>query len=424
MSKKVRIKWKVAIPMAILALLVLYLIISLVVGLFTKNPSKDSDIYTPCNLTGKQTLKILQNEDRTNVAVVKDYNFYGESLNLYYEAYDRNMANAGTLTGKQLVLIDMCSDKKITFDITRNLDTQIDIAKLEPGFYSVYTQEGEKFTRLYADKSILSNNTIYSVTRNGKRTRVELIANQKLFDAKDATESRLDRPYLYLNVTAEEVKEDTTEYDIVIITAPALTLQHVSPVGESANGIVEATELQAVADELKTILEEKGLKVSVIKGGGDDYLMYYGKDGVVGKAYKSDAKYAIYLDMVTLDYEILMVHSSYVSDAFASSVFEKLKGIGLYSGNELTKSNRMNGDAGAADAYYEIRELGGVALGTGTFSATSAQNEAYKDHKKGINAIEIITTNIRNASSVSLWNQKKAEMAKAIAEGVLAYLNR
>lgn len=421
--KKRKIKWKVAIPMAVLALLVLYLVLSLVIGLFTKKPS-ESNMFTPCNLTGKQTLKILENEDRTNVAVVKDYNFYGESLNLYYEVYDRNMAKSGTLDGKQIVLIDMCSDNKITFDISRNLDAQIDIAKLKPGFYSIYTLEGEKYTRLYADKSITRDNVLYSVTRNGKRIRVELVANQKLFDAEGATESRLDRPYLYLNVTSEAVSEETSEYDLVIITAPALTLDHVSPVGESANGIVEATELQAVADQLKNILTEKGLKVNVIKGGGDEYLKYYGKAGVVGKAYNSGAKYAIYLDMVTLDYEILMVHSSYVSDSFASSVFSKLKGIGLYSGNELTKSNRLDGDSGEADAYFEIRELGGVGLGTGTFSSTSAQNADYKNYKKGINAIEIITTNIRNASSVSLWNQKKADMAKAIAEGVLEYLGR
>jgi len=146
--------------------------------------------------------------------------------------------------------------------MSREVDRGIDIGSLKPGFYAVYTVSEDGFhTRLYFEKSIYSDNIVHSVTRNGKRTTVELIANKKLFDAEGAEESVLDQAYLYLKVTSEDVDlANETEYDVAIVTAPALTTEGVSLVGEEYNGYVEAKELWDVAEKLKQNLEAYDLK--------------------------------------------------------------------------------------------------------------------------------------------------------------------
>ncbi len=74
------------------------------------------------------------------------------------------------------------------------------------------------------------------------------------------------------------------------------------------------------------------------------------------------------------------------------------------------------------DGEYEIRETGGSVLGTGTYSETATQNANYTDNIYGINTIKIITTNIYDADSVSLWTSCKDSVAQAIADAFLQYL--
>ncbi len=430
MAKKRKIRYDRLIPLAILALLVVYLILSLLIHLLFgggKDNKKDEKIYTLCNLSAKKTLALVNKEDRQNVAMLKDYNFYGESMNLYYDVYNREMSSEKTLNGQTLALIDMCSGEETKLTMSREVDRGIDIGSLKPGFYAVYTvSEDGVHTRLYFEKSIYSDNIVHSVTRNGKRTTVELIANKKLFDAEGAEESVLDQAYLYLKVTSEDVDlANETEYDVAIVTAPALTTEGVSLVGEEYNGYVEAKELWDVAEKLKQNLEAYDLKVIMLKDEFDQNIMYYGTGGVAYKAYKSGVKNLIYLDMTTDDNYIETVYSSYCSERLARSIYEELVEIGLYEGGELAQSyQETDGDGGPVDEAYEIRETGGKVIGAATYSEYSRQNSSFAlNNIHGINTVKIVTSNIWSSASMEKWTQCKDRVAEAITKGYINFLN-
>ena len=427
-----RIAWKRVIPLGILCILILYLILSLIFSLFKPKEKPDESIYTLCNLNSRQTLQLVEKEDRTNKVVVTDYNFYGESLNLYYNTYDRNMASSGTMDGEKVVLKDMCSDKTYEFDISRKVDSQILLGQLTPGFYSVYTVNGETYTRVYMGRTLNSNNTITTVTRNNERMTVELIANKKLFDSENATESVLDEAYLYLKVTKVDTSAEAVpnnDYDIVVFSAPARTLDIEARVGEQNNGIVEADELFEVAQQIVQGLTDKGLRVKLMKDTADADVKYYGPGGIANLVYNSKAKYMIYLDMTRLDYEIRTLHSYYSSNLFATPVFEQLRSVGFftedYQNDYATTETGDNEALGEFDTEYEIRELGGLVLGAGTYSEASSVNASFAARNiYGVNVLKICTTNIDVASSVSRWNEKKGQIADAVVNGVMEYLSK
>ncbi|MBR0386096.1 MAG: hypothetical protein IJI05_06095 [Erysipelotrichaceae bacterium] len=425
-----RIAWKRVIPAGILLILVLYFIISLIVGLFTGG--KSSNIYTVCNLNGKQTLKAVGQEDHSSVTLVKDYKFYGEHLNFYVESYDRSSLETVIPQADSIVLADLCSNKQYEFEMQSAVDGQIDLAQLTPGFYAVYLKSGEKLSRIYLDRTILTNNVIHTVTRKSLRTRVEIIANRKQFDSPEARQSVLDQPYVYLKVTEEAVSSDTAadiDYDIVISIAPALTMDHISLVGDSGNGITEAEELWSVATELKNTLAENGYKVKMLKDAYNaPYLSggaFYGTDGVLNRAYDSKAKYFIYLDMGIWGGEVGVYHSGFALGKLSESIFGELNTIGLLNGQQLTASSLESTNHGTYDEDYEIREAGGVVLGAGTYSETSVANSGFAGHNiYGIETVKIVTTDITDASSVSLWREKKSQVAQAIYRGIASYLEQ
>ena len=74
MKKKYKIKWKNVILAALCLILFLYLIISLLISLFSGS-NKDVDIYKIADFSGNKTLQIINSEDRSNSIEVKDYSF-------------------------------------------------------------------------------------------------------------------------------------------------------------------------------------------------------------------------------------------------------------------------------------------------------------------------------------------------------------
>ena len=442
MARKSKIAWKRVIPLFILVVLVIYLVLSLLISLIFHpnsegggNKNNDTTKVTICTLNNKQTMKALQNENREQTVEIKDYNFYGESLNLYYDAYSRTTVESNSLSGQKIALIDMCSDNKITFDITSAVDSQINIGKLTPGFYSVYIQAGEEgaetYTRVFMSNAIRGNNTIYSVLRNGQRMKVELVADRTYFDTEKDEESKLDKNYLYLNVTSEKAEEATsTDYDVVIFSAPALTQGGVSLVGESANGIVEAEELYNVALQISSQLSEKGYRVKVMKDAMDQNILFYNGNGVANKAYNSKAKYMIYLDMTNYDADLGVKYSGYAAGTLQTAIYDKLVTAGLFDGDRsaelypcVMETSDYSND-GEFDTEYEIREMGGKVLGAGKYSESSAGNASFAANNiYGVNTVKIVTTNIWDSASVAKWNERKEAVASAIVEGFEQYLS-
>lgn len=422
-DKKVKIKWRVAIPVLVCALLVAYFLISMIVGLFT--PKDNYDIYTIGNYNGKKTLEIINEEDRSNPILIKDYNFYGESLNLYFESYGDDITKSNTLNGKSVVLKDLINTNNVITlgDLTRDVDNQIDLSKLTPGFYSLYIVDGDVTYRAYYQSVLSYNNTFYTVSRYNKNYKIEIIADKQLFDEVNTDKRKplvdvLDQNYIYIKVT---VAEEYPQYDIAISTSPALTMTGISLVGEEIGDFVEAEQMYELALKVKTELEAKGLKVLILKDEYDQDIQYYGKGGTLEKAYKSGAKYMIHLDM---DYYgntgIMFANRS--SGRLAKAIFNHIFEDTNIFRNENYLFKCDVDDNGVTDLQYEIREAGGVALSAGTFSESAQSNTFAFNNKYGIDTIQIVTTNMSDSEEISLWNQQKDKVASAIVKGILEYL--
>lgn len=422
-DKKVKIKWRVAIPVLFGVLLVSYFLISMIVGLFT--PKDNYDIYTIGNYNGKKTLEIINEEDRSNPILIKDFNFYGESLNLYFESYGDDITKSNTLNGKSVVLKDLINTNNVITlgDLTRDVDNQIDLSKLTPGFYSLYIVDGDVTYRAYYQSVLSYNNTFYTVSRYNKNYKIEIIADKQLFDEVNTDKRKplvdvLDQNYIYIKVT---VAEEYPQYDIAISTSPALTMTGISLVGEEIGDFVEAEQMYELALKVKAELEAKGLKVLILKDEYDQDIQYYGKGGTLEKAYKSGAKYMIHLDM---DYYgntgIMFANRS--SGRLAKAIFNHIFEDTNIFRNENYLFKCDVDDNGVTDLQYEIREAGGVALSAGTFSESAQSNTFAFNNKYGIDTIQIVTTNMSDSEEISLWNQQKDKVASAIVKGILEYL--
>ncbi len=421
-KKMLRIKWRTTIPAIICVILFLYLIISLIVTLFSGS-SKDIDIYKIGDLNGKKTLEVINKEDRSNPTEVKEYNFYGESLNLYFDTYSLNISKSNTLNGKTVVLKDLLDENNVVefTDLTNKIDDQIDLGELNDGFYSVYLKDGETLSRLYYSSIISYDNYMYTVRRNGTSKKVEILADKTLFDQEGSNESVLDNNYIYIKVSTAS-DEENTQYDFAISTAPALVYEGVSLVGVEDNGIVEAQELYELATNLKTALEAKGFKVLILKEQYDQDISYYGTNGVLYKAYNSKAKYMIHLDMDEYGNKALL-YSTKSSGKLAKAVFDSLmSSTTLYESADYLSICDL-ADDGISDSQYEIREAGGIVLAAGTYSESSQQNSSFASNNKfGIDTIEIITTNINDVSDVTNWLENKTKAVDAIVSGILTVI--
>ncbi len=425
------IRWNALIPMVICVILILYLLVSLIIGLFFKG-GKDMDIYRIGKYTGRQTYQLIQKEDRNNPVPVYDYNFYGESLNLYFDYYSLDLPYSTTLRDKTLVLKDFCSDKVITLEgFSEKADGQIDLAAIPDGFYGVYLMEGEISERIYMNQTISFDDEFHTVLRDGKSRHIELLANQKLFDTADAETSVLDRNYLYIKVETEEA-EAYSQYDIAIMTSPAMSGDvAVSPKGEEKNGIVESEQMYQLAQAVSAKLTEAGYKVIVLKESHDENTIYYGSDGLLRRAVDAGVKYMIHLDM-EIDSTIPgVIYSNYTTNKLAQSIFAKLLANTELFGDEnrlhpcklVTSSLLMDGLT--YDQDWVIREAGGIVLGAGRFSATSQSNASFEAaNLYGINTVSIRVCNIRDSAAVERWLNNKDAAANAIAEGIIEYLKK
>jgi len=433
-----RVKWKVVGPLAIACILVVYLVISLIVGLFTKIPEKKTvEINTNlCGLNAKKTLEVVANEDRENPVMLKDYNFYGESLNLYYENYSVGIYNSETLVGKTVSLVDLCTGSEIRFDISANedgdftVDNQIELGKLTPGTYAVYIVEGETSRRVAMSTTILRNNTFTTVVREDKRLQVELLADKTMFDSKEpeeGEESKLDKNYLYIKVT-EVASAETNSYDVVISVAPALTETGVSVTGETTYGYKESELLWPVAEQLQTKLEEAGLKVAILKETNDQEILYYGEDGILNKAYDLKAKYMLHLDVY--DYGGKGIeYSSFSSGELAKTILEEVMSTTTFLPDSKYADSCGRYESSLTlqdyDGTYEIREAGGKVLGAGEYSASAQSNASFaSDNIYGINTLVIMPAELKVQAEIENLANNGTAFADAVAKGFLNYINK
>lgn len=411
---------KIIIPSGLCLILLLYFVITFT-GSFSHKEEPDPEVYKICTYTGKQTLEAVDAEERAEAVTIRDFNYYGESLNLYFQNYELGMSTVDTMKGQSVVLVDMCTGEKTIMKCSEKVDSQIDLGQLKAGFYAVYLQSGETMKRICFESKQFEDTTFYTVTRNSQRAKVQLIADKALFNEENATENRLDKDYLYIKVDFENVSENTTVYDVVITTAPSLTA-NASAVGAKANGITEAEELFDVAEQIKAELEAAGLKVDILKDSYNEQVWYYGEDSVLQRAYQSRAKYMLNLDMLGANsYSAPDVYySEYTEGRLASAIVQQINATQVLElkavSSGLTKDN--------FDDTFEIREAGGLVLGAGRYSASSQKNASFaEENRYGINTVLIVYINIDKANAVNSFTSNKAALAKATAQGVLDCLH-
>ncbi|MDD6466782.1 MAG: N-acetylmuramoyl-L-alanine amidase [Erysipelotrichaceae bacterium] len=417
MGKKVikkrrrRIRWKTVIPMLIAFILVIYLMVSLF-GMLLGGSKQDG--FTTCKLSTSKLQKKLSSKQYAGLMEMSDFIFYGEHLSLYSEEYE--VGTNDSFVGRTMILKNVCSNKEIKIDkLGDTLDGQIDTRDLPVGLYEVYIVDNLIEKRLYMDVALKTSNAIYTTAG----TKVEVLADAALLNKKNAKENALDRNYVFIHVTKEVSPEN--ELDIMLNPGP-ITINATE--GQTGNGVTEEEEMYRLAKKVKDILTKKGFKVG-ISHEEYNWMSLYGETGTLAAGYQSNAKYFVNLGVYSGGEEskgMQIVHSSYVSNELAASIYDEITSKTSLEGKTQTFDVVSSSRSGVYDSWYEIREAGGRALGTGLYSERSADN-AFASNENGMEAIYLDLFNIDNADDVVRWNEEFDQIANAIAEGIVKHLS-
>lgn len=424
-APKARRKWnlKIVIPLLIVA------IITITFGaqhLLQNN--EDEKKYTVCKLTHEKSKEELEKKNERTYTL-SDYLFYGESLNLYKDAY--NVASVDDLAGKSVILKDICSSKEYSYVIRSTIDSQIVLNNLTAGFYEVYVVED-----LIEKRAVFSGNVndrITTLARNGKRYEVNLLADTEYFNER---EINMDQNYLFIIVNESKANEDL--YDIAIDPA-AYDKDYTWTVnkGSEGNGLVEYQETYKAAELLKEKLEANGLKVLIVRDENEE-LNSYGNDGRLERAYNAKAKYYIKLhfEESEVNYDGMDIYySGHSNGSFSKQIIYYLSrnsGVKLSAvyntvdpGNIQCMLYEGSDGRNVYDANLAIREAGGKATQAGMYSKNAQEGTAFfaKDNVYGMNAISINLGYLTSKSDVDYWVNHRDEYMNALSEGIISYLN-
>jgi len=421
---KRRPRWGVIIPLLLVLCLIVYLLlqgIGWVLNLGSGTSFKACDGFGNGSVVSK-----IKKSTFENVTSVGDYFFYGESLVLTSQPYQK-LSTTNDFVGSQLVLVNTCNKKEVVIEPNGKLDQFIELGKLDNGFYEIYVQQGDVRSRLYSDKLIEAQ--MYTVLRAGQRKSVQLLANPVLLDQAETQTPSLDRGYLFLKVAKGEVPE--TVLDIMLDPGHnSNDLGEWIEKGSSENGIVEADELHRFAVDVQTKLTKAGFRVGVTRDLAE-VLNTYGIDGRINRTIDAQAKYYIELQMVGIDDKTAsgttVWYSSYASNTFADAVLQ-----GVLKDTGLTNSGIM-GDGevpGVApvprydgfDGSMTIREVGGIALQAARYSSKAEnENGAFARTVYGVQGITIEYIYATNANDVAKWNTGYDKLVEATAQAIINY---
>ncbi|MFI3284196.1 MAG: N-acetylmuramoyl-L-alanine amidase [Erysipelotrichaceae bacterium] len=385
------------------------------------NTQISQDSYGICGWNNIDTRKNIENPIYTYE--VKDYLFYGETLNLYSEEYQLNVDDY--FYGKSLTLVDICSGEKSVYIMDRTIDGQIPLEVLEEGTYAIYLNQDVDMYQLYFSKEM--SDTIYTVTRNGENYRIYLFADENRFNDEDE-DPFLEENFLYIEVSKEELPEDT--YDVIIDAGHSSMDSGWSvDYGYESNGLIESEETYSLAILLKEDLEALGLKVLLTRNEISDVIDSYDLDGRLYLGYMANAKY--YFDIQgngsvgTYYGGTQVIYSSFSSNNLASTIYQTIvNNTSLYASNSYSSTGPVaSGLSDGYDGRMMIRESGGRILGAGTFSEASATNAFFnKESRFGMQAITIEYFYLTNPIDVEIWNNEIESIAQATADGFARYL--
>lgn len=384
-------------------------------------------IFTVCALNHKDTINKIKSEDFTEVYLVNDYLYYGETLNLFHEKYD--IKNKDNIIGRTLILTNLCTGDEMVYLLNGFIDSQIPVESLDDGFYSVKVVSDMIQRRAYSDHLI--DDVFYTIRRNGMSKEVRLIADKDLFSNEQYPDV-LDRNYLYIEISTKPTPDDV--YDIVLDPGHnSRDNGDYIEVGAKANGMIEAEETYKLAMVIKDELEKMGLKVLVTRNESGEVVNTYGENGRLDRAYQSQAKYYLDLQMRAANSPKTggsqIVYSSFSSNKMATALFNyvientDLRSTG-YSGAGKISGVIPSGKINGYDGRMVIRESGGRILAAGTFSEMAiAENASFAlDAVHGLQTFTFEYIYLTNPDEALNWQENYRLYGVKTAEALVNFL--
>lgn len=392
---------------------------------------EEKEKFTVCSLTHDKSKQVLEKQYNDTYSI-RDYLFYGESLNLYHDTY--HVETTDDLAGKSVILKDICSDKEYSYVIRGTIDAQIVLSNITAGYYEVFVVENLIEKRVIFNGTL--NDEIISVNRNGSRMNINVLADTDYFKDRGIHVNE-EKNYMY--IVAKKAKTDDEIYDIAIDPAANdRDFTYQLNKGVEANGFIEAEQTYQAALALKEKLEAKGLKVLLLRDEQEE-INSYGEDGRLHRAYKAKAKYYIKLrfEESKADYSGMdITYSAHANGSFSKQVIYYLSrnsAVNISSvynindpGNVKCTLYKSDIDGRVVyDSDLVIREAGGKATQAGMYSENAQEGTAFfaKDNVHGMNAVNINLGYLSNSSDVDYWVNHQDEYINALSEGIASYLN-
>ncbi len=422
-----RLKWRVIIPSFILVLLVGYIFFNL---LFPKDLLIDTPSFVVCDYSYTKTQSVLNELQYEEKIELKDYLFYGETLNIFNATYDINQADY--FIGKTIKLRNICDSSEWVYMLGKNVDEQIPLENLPDGFYEIFVVDSLKEKRLVTSGELYDE--FYTVRRNGLSKKIDLVADKDLLKEKDDSLPIMEDNYFFLNISTQSDEQDNPEiYDVYLDAAHNTISYNYVDKGRTVNNLVEADELYKVAVAVKGKLEAKGLHVLLSRENEDTVINQYGIEGRLNRAYKAQVKHYIELNLNFTTNEDTrgsrVIYSSYSSNRFATALFKSyISTPGLVPYGRQTSTNiagvLSSSRTNNLDSYPVIREAGGRILSAGTFSelAIEQNSEFNSNERKGIQSVSLELFFISNPLDVNVYQNDFDTIVNNIANGYLKYL--
>jgi N-acetylmuramoyl-L-alanine amidase len=422
-----KLKWRVIIPSFILIVVSGYILFNL---LFPKELLIDTPSFVICDYSYTKTQSVLNELVYEDKIELKDYLFYGETLNIYNNIYDINQADY--FIGKTIKLRNICDNSEWVYMLGKNADEQIPLENLPNGFYELFVVDSLKEKRLITSSELYDE--FYTVRRNGLNKKIDLISDKDLLKDKEDSLPIMDENYFFIQVTDQTLENDNSEvYDVYLDAAHNTESYNFVDKGRTVNDLVEANELYRITLAVKEKLEEKGLKVLLARENEDSVINQYGIDGRLYKAYQANVKHYIEFNLnFTTNEETRgsrIIYSSYSSNKFATALFKSfISTPGLVPYGRQTSTNIAGVVASSRynnlDSYPVIREAGGRILSAGTISdlAIEQNSEFNKDERKGIQSVSLEVFFISSPLDVNVYQNEFDQMVNNIVNGYLKYL--
>ena len=194
--RKRKLKMKYLIPSVILALLLLYVVGSLLWPQESEKPIAK----TICEFNAAQSREKVSTEHSV-ITQINDYFVYGETLNIFNSEYV--MGKKDLFIGKTVILNNLCTGLERVYMLESTVDGQIPMEDLEEGFYEVFVMINLQRHRLVSED--IFDDTFTTIRRNGSYHHVDLIADRYLLENDTEGDPTTDKNYVFIHVDRKSV---------------------------------------------------------------------------------------------------------------------------------------------------------------------------------------------------------------------------